>query len=213
MLHRHEIFLAGFALVALGQAPAPASAVTIYDNTVNEYASSGFNAGTMEHGDEVILVGSARTVVAFEFLYRLVSGQGDETARVHFFANDGPGGEPGTLLFDSGDVPLAVTGLPYAPVLLSGLSVIVPDTFTWTVIYDGTGNTVLNHVYDPPVVGSSDDSFYWSRIGSGPWTKRFFAAAPANFYAHIDAVPEPSANLLAACALLTLAMKRRRHQA
>ena len=77
MLHRRGIFAASFALVALvlGLGAAPASAVTVYDNTVT--AVGAFSPGTTEHGDEVTLAGTARTVVAFEFLYRLGAGQGD----------------------------------------------------------------------------------------------------------------------------------------
>ena len=107
------------------------------------------------------LAGSKRTVSSFEFLYRLNSGQGDETARVRFYANDGPGGEPGTVLYDSGTVAIAVSGTSYFPVLLSGLSLVVPDSFTWTIVFDGTGDTVLNRRYDPPTIGSSDPAFYW----------------------------------------------------
>lgn len=120
MLHRQGILLVAFGLIWLGLDQAPVSAATIYDNTVNDVVQS-FNPGTMlEHGDEVTLAGSERTVVAFEFMYALPVGQGDETARVRFFANDGPGGEPGSLLFDSGDVPIAVTGGPPDAVQLRG---------------------------------------------------------------------------------------------
>lgn len=87
----------------------------------------------------------------------------------------------------------------------------VPDTFTWTVLYDGTGNTVTNRIFDPPAIGSSDNSFYWRRrMGSGPWEVGTFAVAPANFYARIEAVPEPTTAVLLGLGVAGLATMRNR---
>jgi hypothetical protein len=110
-------------------------------------------------------------------------------------------------------VSIAGTGVSFATRTLTGLSVTVPDTFTWTIQFGNTtGDTNLTAIYNPPVVGSSDPTFYWLFSG-GQWsTAAFGGGEPANFYARVtaDVVPEPSTALLLGAGLLGLAYRRRR---
>ena len=194
------------ALLALLVA-VPASGAVVYDNTSHPLSSNQFNPGFgTEHGDEITLAGVDRIVTDFEFQYQLGAGSG--SARVRFYHNDGPGGEPGSLLYDSGDFALVVTGGTPTPFTLSGLEVAVPDTFTWTVSFESpTSTSIFNFVYDPPVVGSSDNDVYWLRFSGGDWNEAGFGLPDrANFYAEVTALPEPSTALqgLAGAALLML---------
>jgi len=98
---------------------------------------------------------------------------------VRFYANDGPidGTEkqpvPGSLLYDSGFFPLTVS-LGFETITLSGLSVTVPDTFTWVLEFkeiDQLSEKAEISPYDPPTVGSSDN-FLWLRNAHGDWFSR-----------------------------------------
>jgi hypothetical protein len=186
---------------------------TVYDNTRFPVLINGvdqaFIARTNEIGDEISLAGSARKVRDFAFEYFSdFKPDGDETMRVRFYANDGPGifPKPGTLLWDSGFLPVATNRYNRQP--LSIPDVLVPDTFTWSISFGGVtqapGDQMGILLYSPPTigallnggeVGSYDD--YW-RNTSGIWS--FFriqsGAIPANFAARVLAVPEPAPLLL-----------------
>jgi hypothetical protein len=123
---------------------------------------------------------------------------------------------PGTLLYNSGTFALFPTAGIIETVTLSHLSVLVPDTITWTVLFSGialnpdanAGGLVL---FDPPTIGSSDPSFFWAKLDTG-FTKISTTIPPPdivpnNFYAQLTAnpVPEPATMLLVGSGLLVLA--------
>ncbi|MDX1952074.1 MAG: hypothetical protein SFY81_07800, partial [Verrucomicrobiota bacterium] len=82
------------------------TAEIVYDNSSNNLGK--FETERLEYGDEINLGGVARTLTDFSFRFyaQIQSFQGDESARVRFYANDGPrlGNDyimPGTLLWES----------------------------------------------------------------------------------------------------------------
>jgi hypothetical protein len=175
----------------------------VYDNSTTDLNQT-YGPNAVEFGDEITLAGSDRTVTDFKFEYFLSSNaNGNETLQLRFYANDGPlinrtlpdgttmqSHAPGTLLYTSPVLSLQ-TGFNTADA--SGISIQVPDDFTWSVTFNGidSGEVAGLRVYDPPTVGSSFGDF-WQK-SSGTWNTYIFpSSTPANFAARVTAVPEPT---------------------
>lgn len=130
-----------------------------------------------EYGDEIWLDGTARIVTDFFFDYfGDFVPQGDEEARIRFYANDGPAYSadirspiPGTLLYDSGYFPVSTGYVEHA---ISNLSVKVPDVFTWTVHFrgfSGLGNDRAGlMIAETPKIGQSFRDF-WLFLRGRSW--------------------------------------------
>lgn len=199
-----------------------ADATTIYDNTtgsptVGVSAPEGF-----QFGDQITLAGTDRIVTEFDFI--VARADPDPTGAgplgwVRFFANDGAGGDPGTLLYDSGLITFIL-----GTNAVTGLSVAVPDTFTWTIsiaqrfFYDPI---VGLQMFDPPSIGSSDGGFFWVKLSPEVGSPPFFvkqnipSGVPLNFGARVVAVssppsprpiPEASSSLLFGVSSIALAV-------
>lgn len=176
-----------------GAASFPARAEIIYDNTKN-YLTNSFGS-KLEFGDEIRLSVASTNITDFYFEYNGdFNPRGTETVRVRFYKNDGPDTEPGaqfipapgTVLYDSGRLPIS----PGINVMaLSGLSVTVPQSFTWTVLFEGLGDAAddLAHLlfYNPPTVGKSFDD-YWVKAATGWRLERFDGQPVANFGARFE---------------------------
>jgi hypothetical protein len=209
---RIAALLFGSSLLLVAATHAGAAPAVVYDNTNTMLTDSQFNPGQFEFGDQIALGGTSRVVTAFQFAYQLVGGDGNETATVRFYANDGSAGAPGTKLFESKPISIFNTGGVFAAGSLVNLDVSVPSSFTWSVLFGNTtGDTATTGIFNPPIVGSSDPSFYWIKQND-QWSKASFGSAgPANFFARVtaDVVPEPSTGLLLAAGLLALVRRRR----
>jgi hypothetical protein len=111
-------------------------------------------------------------------------GTADFIARL--YANNGPSGTPGTLLWQSplmdniplsGGVQLIAFDVP---------QVLVPDIFTWTLQTSDSPIAVGLVNAGPPLLGSSP-SYDW--FGStGNWSQLQYS----DWMARVEAVPEPS---------------------
>jgi hypothetical protein len=179
----------------------------VYDNgsDASRYKNFVYNAGDgVLFGDQITLAGSARTVTEFRFDYFAAGLSGSPLAEVYFWKNDGPivspgVAAPGSVLYQSGTFSVSDS---FNTVTISDLSVDVPDSFTWGVVFSGLGGGESGLlVYDPPVVGSSLSDF-WQKVGD-TWPLRVLSdGTPANFGARIVAVPEPSTFVLAGLAIV-----------
>ncbi len=185
------------SLMASGSASAAPSNV-IYDNTTTYLTN--FFASANEFGDQVSFAGSSRllTDVSFEYFANLIT-PGD-TAVFRIYKNaPGANGAPADLLYQTGSVDV-FNGFNH--VNISGLSLQVPDSVTWTVQFGGlgAGETAGLPLYSPPtvgatlaggVIGSYDD--FWQNT-AGTWSLfRFPNGQPeGNFSAKFSAVPEAS---------------------
>jgi hypothetical protein len=108
-----------------------------------------------EAGCQITLGGSARIVTEFRFGYWTPVGTAS-AANVRFYGNDGPGGAPGTRLFESESFELVGSPLPTVKTLSSGLGQ-MPDTFIWTLAVDDpqvAAATILM-MEGPPTIGSN----------------------------------------------------------
>ena len=171
-------------------------------------------------GDEITLAGSDRFVTSINIFirgsYPLSSGTVD--ANVRFYANDGSGGAPGTILWDSG----IVQDIPYVFGLnnfhFNVPSVLVPHTFTWAIQLSGVQvkDSYPNYgfgpmFYNPPTVGSSNDFVWDYEIGS--WVKyEGKDGVVFNLAAQVDASPvsEPTTMLLLGFSLFGLVGYRKK---
>jgi len=209
---RMAALLLGSTLLLFAASHAGAAPAIVYDNSNGTLIDSQFNPGQFEFGDQIALGGTNRVVTAFQFAYQLVGGDGNETATVRFYNNDGPSGAPGTKIFQSNPISISNTAGVFAAGSLINLDVTVPSSFTWSVLFGNTtGDTATTGIFNPPTVGSSDPSFYWIKQNN-QWSKaNFGSAGPSNFFARVtaDVVPEPSTGLLVAAGLLALARRRR----
>ena len=192
--HSLRRVIAGAVLLA----PTAGWAELVYDNS-REY-STNFVAHTFEYGDEIRLAGSARTVTSFQFeLYGEFTPQSVVNVRLRFYANDVAGQflAPGTLLYQS---ELLRVAQGFNALAVSGLSVPVPNSFTWTVAFSGLTMTAGDQaglvLYGNPSVGSSLND-YWQKGGRGWQLYRFPGGIPvANFAARVYALPDPQVRFL-----------------
>ena len=181
------------------------SGVVVYDNWTNNLGQP-FGPGSVEVGNQITLAGTQRYASRFGFGYwgsnTVQSGfEGQVEARVRFYRNDGAvvsGGNaaPGTVLYDSGAIGLAVTnnGSVVIENFQSGATVVplvgaLPDAFTWTVQLSGlSGNDTAGlNLFGPPVTGDVRND-YWAN-STGGWSLQTNNAG-SDFGAQLTAVSQ-----------------------
>src|SRR5438093_1435281 len=109
--------------------------VVVYEDSTNY--SGKFNLSANEYGDEILLDGSARIVTQLQFEYvGNFTPQGDEAARVRFYANTGPGWKGSPQYLTPASPPLWETVIPVSGGLNTATITVpnikVPGRFTWT---------------------------------------------------------------------------------
>jgi hypothetical protein len=154
-----------------------------------------------EVGDKITLTAGGRVVTSFSFSYigDLNPAAGDETVKIRFYDATGANGGPGTMLWESTDMPIrdgAWTKTLAVP------DVTVPDDMIWTAEFKNMGNIAGDRagvvICNPPAIGTSEDNF-WELV-TGTWTLRQFTGAPppvANFECSLwidGSCPEPFDN-------------------
>jgi len=199
-------------LVALFAAGEVKGAI-VYDNTANPTGWLIFSPDDVFVGNEVTLAGSARVVTQLVIGLSRQGSPGTADLDARIYANDGPGGEPGTLLWGSGlldDIPLSgAEGLLSFPVP----GVTVPDTIIWAIeISDSKGAEQMAVAIvgaEPPTMGNIVQAW---RGQPGSWWGPFPDTVP--LMARVEAViPEPSTLVLLTMGTLTLTVgwwRRRR---
>jgi hypothetical protein len=187
--------IAGIALCAAVQAQSP---VVVYDSS--SIYSGKFNESLNEYGDEIILFGSAHfvTQLQFEYVGNFVP-QGDEKARVRFYANTGPAWMGNHDYITPAATPLWETLIPisvgFNTATITVPYIDVPLRFTWTIQFFGVTMTSTDNAgllfYGKPILGSSFND-YWEQTASG-WLPERYADITNNFAAKIMAVSAPPA--------------------
>src|SRR5688500_16697437 len=193
------------ALLLCAAAWSDADAGVIFDNTTTPLGSTSFTA--LQIGDEVTAAGSERSVSLLEIGLTQQGFAGTADLQAWLYANDGPGGQPGAMLWQSAilnNVPLTGGNDVIAfPVPL----VQVPDTFTWTVqVSDTTPVAVGLPHFHPPTIGSSPDYAWFG--GPRSWTR--LPGPPAReLMARVTAIPEPATAAVVVTPLFAAALARR----
>ena len=176
----------------------------VFDNTTNPGVAV-FGPGCCQAGNEVTLGGSRRKITQLSWM---VDSQNNDVVvdfETRIYANDGPGGAPGTVIWESG----LLTGInvlstnSFVDILVP--EVFVPNIVTFTSRIVASTPIALARVRGgPSSVGSLNASWFDSSVGGwsqqfGPWGLRVLA------------VPEPSViSLLAIAGILVLRSSRSR---
>ena len=201
---RFSSMRAALIILLLCWNPPAWSQVIVYDNST-EFSEVNYPS-TAEHGDQVILAGTARVMTRFQFEYFAdFAAQGDEVARLRFYANTGPNWMGNPDYPTPAALPLWEISFPiqngYQTADLEVPNILVPDTFTWTVQFFGITQTTTPRddiagllFYGTPTVGASYDDF-WEKTPSG-WAVFDHSGVPkSNFAARIYAVADPRPTL------------------
>jgi hypothetical protein len=206
MKHRSRfLIILVLAWSSIGADSARATPVqVVFDNSINP-SGTVFGPGCCQVGNEIVLGGEARNIIQLSWL--IDSQNTDLVAGIetHVYANDGPGGAPGTLLWQSG--PLTGINVSATNVFLDVVvpEIAVPDTITVTsIILDSTPVALGRLGGGPPSVGSINTS--WIETSpAGVWQEQF-----GPWGLRVLAVPEPSTVSLLICAGVLLAGLSRR---
>ena len=175
---------------SIGADSARAAPVQIvFDNTVNPFGTI-FGPGCCRVGNEITLGGNARKIIQLSWL---VDSQNNDVVvgiETQIYVNDGPGGAPGTLLWQSGPLTGINVSATDTFIDVAVPKVVVPDIITVTSrILDSTPVALGRVRGGSPSVGSITTS--WFESSSGVWHQQF---GPLGL--RISAVPEPSTILL-----------------
>jgi hypothetical protein len=170
-------------------------ASVVYEASYSDVTKLPYYYSPNTYGDEITLAGTDRVLTGISFSYYSDYALADGL-RFILWANNGPGGAPGTILFqDVYDVVVGTSGvdvdIPFTPDPTDPL----PNSFTWGVRFLGDDIAGLL-VADAPSVGSSYNDF-WERE-AGVWKLKQLPGYTANFEAKITAVPEAQPGMAAA---------------
>ena len=126
-------------------------------------------------------------------------GPGFADFQASLYANNGPQGAPGTLLWQSAFVP---DNYPAGLSLLNYAvpNVVVPSQFTWTLRYNNYSNPLAPPALptaNAPAIGNYDSGWFGL---PGAWTKD----SSDIYMAQIIGVPEPGSDILLLGGTLTL---------
>jgi len=176
----------------------------LYSNVTNNtgFTDSFIQNGLVEAGDQITLntpnsFFAAQTAETSLFNSAGDGGTADVTLRLYAvdaLNNLGP------LLLSSTLVGFNIAADTSAPLTFANLNTIVPSTLVWTLSYTTTDPIALElEAFDPPTVGSSDNTTVWWDTGSGlTLTSPGFDTENYNFQLSGADVPEPG------CLILTI---------
>ena len=244
------LFAAALLTVALGANAITYADNSVYDNTqnftgfgINSNGATAANKITNEIADDITFEPTfeGTTLSSFSFtVANLNAAAVSARAKVRFYANDGVGGGPGTLLpvvgFNFSLITFPSGVVTFTSQLTPGQFVLPTTTNTiWAgMSFDAVGSAAtaaqLNKLgpgtFDPPVKGSSQDLAFFSSGTPGQFLTNnpagsviaspFGAAPVANFGWRFgtNAVPEPGAvAMLMGFGVSGLALIRRRKTA
>jgi hypothetical protein len=179
------------AMVAI-LTPNRAFTDVIYDNT-NAMFKGSVNNAPAQLGEEIIPAGTARIVTLLRIGVYSQSVPTTATLQAFLYANDGTGGQPGSLLWESAVMnSVPISGASNDLINFPVPNVLVPGDFTWTLQFTSQAGPMFAGLpsYGPPSVGSSVAE--WSGQ-PGAWQK--LPSAFDFFLSSVTAVPEPPSAL------------------
>jgi len=131
--------------------------------------TNNLNSPGQQLGDEVLLAGTARTVTQMRVAVRSQVDNVSVRLTLRLFAQDGPNGAPGTMLYQSETLSfVANKQWQWATFLIPRIG--VPNRFTWTMQFDGGTPWTIGMPFSDLVVGSSPN-YAWVCSAKGVWHK------------------------------------------
>lgn len=174
-----------------------ATATPVFDNTVLPGANV-VGPGCCRVGDEVILAGTFRHVVNISLAVYTQNADWLTSIEMRIYANDGPGGAPGTVLWDSGTATFVVHAADTF-IDFSVPGVLVPDTITvssWISGQTGVGRFIPSGTTVGTFAAPWIEANY---LPGDPWLASGFP-----FEVRVDAVDEPGTAALTMLAVTLL---------
>jgi hypothetical protein len=143
-------------------------AVTLLDNTTSPTLPLVLDGTQLQLGNEVQVNGPGFKLTDLEIGVNQQGVAGTADLQAFLYANDGPGGTPGTLLWQSSIVNhVSLTG-GNDLIAFAVPAVLVPSTFTWAIqISNGQPVAPALPEFDPPAIGSILGGWFG---GPGQWT-------------------------------------------
>ena len=187
MIIRFRVSVATVVLAVMTQASAAAG--VIFNNTTTPTGSISFTA--LPIGNEVTVSGPVLTVTDLEIGVNQQGIAGTANLQAFLYANDGSGGAPGTLLWESSLMTNVALNGGNDLIAFAVPGVLVPSTFTWAIQISDTQPVAAGlPAFDPPTVGTIDHGWFG---GPGSWTSLDSLGVNAHYMARITAstVPEP----------------------
>ena len=176
--------------------------------------NGGWAVDGQQYGEEVTVSGANWQVTSLQIeIYSQGTfptgggiGPGSADFQASIYANNGPQGAPGTLLWQSAitldNYPAGLSVLTYAVP-----NIVVPSQFTWALQYSNYSNPIAPPALptaNAPTIGTYDTEWFG---GPTDWGK-----SDNIFMAQVIAVPEPGPGILLSggvLALLIFAIRRR----
>ena len=196
-----------------------ATAGIAYDTITGDSLSGGAGGlgGVLQAGQQVTLdPSSSNVVVKFEVGLRLFPGGSEsETFQIHFLALDGPGGDPGSVLWSSANQAFGTSTGTNQIFEFFPPSIVVPQTFVWVMeptdddpISDPS-NILLGNSSVGASVGTAGPLWQQNAVG-GAWIDLNAAPRLARVTTAEAAVPGPMPlALMAIAAALLLGIRTR----
>ena len=193
------LILAGLLSIS----PTATAQTTIFSD---QSPNGGWAVDGDQYGNEVTVSGGNWQVTSLQIeIYSQGTwpngggiGPGSADFQASLYANNGPLGAPGTLLWQSPYVhdnyPAGLSVLTYAVP-----DIAVPNQFTWAIQYANYSNPLAPPALptaNAPAIGTYDTEWF---AGPGDWGK-----SNSIFEAQIIAVPEPGPGILFLCGTLAL---------
>ncbi|MBY0505039.1 MAG: PEP-CTERM sorting domain-containing protein [Bryobacteraceae bacterium] len=204
----------GALVLALASA-SYARAEIVYNNTTTDtfdtYLFSVYGANML--GDAISLDGLARSVssASVQFYNNSINSNGSFSATLRFYNTGSPVGAQLGPAYTLNN--LAIGAMSILTATFSNLNTTVPNNLVFAVSVSNVspGLDLGLTAFNPPTVGTSDNSALILQIGS-----TFSTGAPlsgsGNLYFRLDAVPEPGTLALSVVALAYVAARLRRNR-
>jgi hypothetical protein len=210
--------------------------VAVYDNSTNPTALGTYSAtGAAGGATKIVADDTVPTAggILNEFSFSVSNANTVAVAarpRVRFWAADGAGGGPGSLIagfsfnpitFNANTLNVFTTGQA-----LAANNILLPNApMWWGMLFDNVGVTATTNaqldllgqvVIDPPSIGSSNPQLMWEATATGSnfvsnpaGATITLAGVPSNLLYEYQVVPEPTAVTLALVGMVALVARRR----